>query len=342
MVASAQPLGAASAEPDRDRLAAGAPVLDIRAATLSYGTNLALDGVDLTIRSGEILALLGPNGAGKSSLMRLAAGRLAPASGSVLVEGRDPLREPRIRRRIGFVPQEIGLYPRLRVTENLDVFAQLGGLRRAARAAAVADLVERFALGAVRDKPVGALSGGFKRRVNLAASLVTGPRLILLDEPTQGVDLEARAAIHAAVASLSAEGVAVIVGTHDFLEAERLADRLAILAGGRILREGRIADLLAPLASGPPEQEAVLGEPPDRKAQAALREAGLVPRQSETVAGLWLATAGSAGGREGAALLEYLRARGVPVVEIRLRRAGLEALYRASLGPSAGHGVALR
>lgn len=307
------------------------PLLAIRDAVLHYRRRIALDGVGLTLRGGETMALLGPNGAGKTSLLRLAAGRRAPERGTVRVAGDDPATSRTARRLIGFVPQEIALYPRLSVLENVDVFAQLAGLGRADRRAAVPEVLRRTAIEDVAQRVVGTLSGGYQRRVNIAASLVTRPRLVLLDEPTQGVDLAARAAIHALLDRLRAEGAAILLSTHDFSEAERVADRVAVLSAGRIVREGRLAELLPPLTLGPPEHDVLLDASPGPAAVTALRQAGFV--QGETGDTLWHAGRGASDGLDGAALLCALRDAGVPVAEIRVRRRGLDALYRDALAP---------
>ncbi|WP_232631352.1 ABC transporter ATP-binding protein [Methylobacterium sp. Leaf118] len=311
------------------------PLVQVEGASLAFRGRPVLRGVDLALAPGQVLALLGPNGAGKSTLIRLLAGRLRPETGRVRVGGGDPHAERAVRARIGLVPQEIALYPRLTVAENLDVFARLAGLPRAARSGAVASVIGRCALGEAADRVVGTLSGGTQRRANIAASLLAGPDLILLDEPTQGVDLDARAAIHAVLAALRAAGAAVIVCTHDFSEAERLADRVAVLADGQIRREGALADLMRPLAAAPPQHEAVLDAGADARAVAALTRAGFSTAATADPR-LWRADHGAVGGLDGAALLAHLRAGGVPVAEIRVRRPGLETLYRDALnGPSA-------
>ncbi|MER2263816.1 ABC transporter ATP-binding protein [Methylobacterium oxalidis] len=310
------------------------PLAQVAGATLSLGGRRILEGVDLALAPGEILALLGPNGAGKSSLMRLVAGRLAPDSGSVRVAGADPFRRGAARRAIGWVPQEIALYPRLTVAENLGVFAALAGLRRRARADAVARALDRTGIAAVARTPVGQLSGGYQRRVNIAASLLGEPRLLLLDEPSAGVDLAARTAIHALLARLRDEGAAILIATHDFAEAERLADRVAFVGQGRIVREGPLGGLLARIRSGPPEHEVVLTEAPDRAAEAALRRFGFAPGGEAGPALAWRAAGRVGHGLDGAALLGTLRAQGVPAGEVRVRTPGLEALYRQALEPA--------
>lgn len=310
----------------------GEPLVQIRGAALSYRGRRVLEDIDCAIGAGETLALLGPNGAGKTSLMRLVAGRLPPDRGTVRIGGADPHRERDARRTMGWVPQEIALYPRLTVAENLDVFAQLSGIGRPARVEAVETVLALTGIADVAHRAVGLLSGGYQRRVNIAASLMGRPRLVLLDEPTQGVDLDARGAIHAVLARLRSEGTAILVATHDFAEAERLADRVAFLADGRIVRQGRLAELLAEIRTGLPEHEVALALAPDTPAEAALRRAGFAPVDTGLT---WRATQRGDTGPDGAALLAALRAQGVPVSEVRIRAPGLEALYRKALSPPA-------
>jgi len=305
------------------------PLVRIEGVGLDLRGRRVLEQVDLDLESGETLALLGPNGAGKSSLMRLVAGRLRPDAGSVRVAGADPFREGDARRAIGWVPQEIALYPKLTVSENLGVFGQLAGVPRRDRKAAVEAALDMADLADVARRPVGILSGGYRRRVNIAASLMNRPRLVLLDEPTSGVDLAARAAIHAVLDRLKAAGTAILIATHDFGEAERLASQVAFLAQGRIVRAGRLADLLAQLRTGAPERELSLTVPADGSAEAVLRRAGFAVAEPGGV--LWRSV--ERGGLDGAALLGSLRAQGVPVAEVRVRAPRLEALYLDALRP---------
>jgi ABC-2 type transport system ATP-binding protein len=306
-----------------------APVAVLAGVALALRGRTVLDGIDLTLGAGETLALLGPNGAGKTSLMRLVAGRLAPDAGTVRIGGADPHQTGAARRAVGWVPQEIALYPRLTVAENLSVFAQLFGLPRRERRAAVAGALEQADIAPVAKRVVATLSGGYQRRVNIAAGLIGSPSLVLLDEPTNGVDLAARASIHAVLHRLRDQGTAILIATHDFPEAERLADRVAFLAQGRIVREGRLADLLARLRTGPPERELILDASPDAAAEAVLRRTGFSPAGAS---GLRWRTSERAG-LDGAALLGTLRAQGVPVGEVRVRSPRLETLYVEALRP---------
>jgi len=306
-----------------------APIAVLAGVTLTLRGRRVLDGIDLALAPGETLALLGPNGAGKTSLMRLVAGRLAPEAGTVRVGGADPHRSGEARRAVGWVPQEIALYPRLTVAENLSVFAQLSGLPRRERREAVERALALGDIAPLAGRVVSTLSGGYQRRVNIAAGLIGRPGLVLLDEPTNGVDLAARAAIHTVLHRLREQGTAILIATHDFPEAERLADRGAFLAQGRIVREGRLAALLARLRTGPPERELILDASPDVPAEAVLRRAGFVPAGAS---GLRWRTSERAG-LDGAALLGTLRAQGVPVSEVRVRSPRLETLYVEALRP---------
>ncbi|MEE7504527.1 ABC transporter ATP-binding protein [Methylobacterium sp. C33D] len=305
------------------------PLVRIAGVGLDLRGRRVLDQIDLDLGAGETLALLGPNGAGKSSLMRLVAGRLAPSAGSVRVAGADPYRAGQARRAIGWVPQEIALYPRLTVSENLGVFGQLAGVSRRDRTVAVEAALAMADIADVARRPVGVLSGGYRRRVNIAASLMNRPRLVLLDEPTSGVDLAARAAIHAVLDRLKAAGTAILIATHDFAEAERLASRVAFLAQGRVVRAGRLADLLAQLRTGAPERELSLAGPATGQAEGVLRRAGFVPADAGGL--VWRSVERS--GLDGAALLGALRAQNVPVAEIRVRAPRLETLYLDALRP---------
>ncbi|HYD50954.1 MAG TPA: ABC transporter ATP-binding protein [Terriglobales bacterium] len=208
-----------------------------------FGSIVALAGLDLEVRRGETLALLGPNGAGKTTLMHLLAGITRPDSGTIAVGGDDPTRA-RVRRGIGIAPQGLAIYPRLTAAENLRFFGQLYGLRGATLAAAVrqglvlADLENRAS-----DR-AGTFSGGMKRRLNLACALIHQPRLLLLDEPTAGVDPQSRHHLFRAIASLQSAGLTLIYSTHLMEEAEQLCERVAIIDHGAVVAVGSTAEVL--------------------------------------------------------------------------------------------------
>jgi len=209
----------------------------------SYGERPALAGVSLEVAEGEILGLLGPNGAGKTTLIRCVVGRVIPTAGTISVFG-DPVGSPAARAHIGYIPQEIALYGRLTAAENLGVFGRYSGLEGGGLRHSIQASLEWSGLTERAKDPVMSFSGGMKRRLNMAAGLLHGPRLILLDEPTTGVDPQSRQRIYAMVEQLRAQGVSVIYTTHYMEEAERLCDRVAIIDHGKIIAMGRQADLV--------------------------------------------------------------------------------------------------
>lgn len=213
-------------------------VLAIRDLALALRGRVVLDGLDLALFAGELLALLGPNGAGKSTLIRCICGRLAPDRGAVRVVALDPRRSAAARAAIGLVPQQIALYPYLSVRENLVAFAALAGLARAERRNAVDTILRGCDLAAVAEHTVGTLSGGWQRRVNIAAALLHRPRLLVLDEPTVGVDPPARSQIEALLSRLAADGMSILITSHELEQLERLAHRTAFLRDGRIVADG--------------------------------------------------------------------------------------------------------
>lgn len=199
----------------------------------------ALRGLDLEVGEGEIVGLLGPNGAGKTTAIALCTGLLPVQEGEVRHFGEDLRRAPVARRRLlGIVPQEVALYGTLTVEENLQFFGRLMGLRGPDLDRGVALALERTLLTDARSRPVRSLSGGLRRRANLAAGLVHGPRLLFLDEPTVGVDTQSREAILESLVRLSREGLSMLYTTHYLEEAERLCHRVVIVDQGRVLVAG--------------------------------------------------------------------------------------------------------
>ena len=214
----------------------------LRGAGKSYGALCALDGVDLELRRGELLALLGPNGAGKTTAIGLLLGLIRADAGEVALFGMDPQRIE-ARRGIGVMLQDAALPPTLRVGELIRLTASYYPSPRSvvesAELAGVADLLKR---------PYGKLSGGQQRRVQFALALCGRPRLLFLDEPTVGMDIEARGKLWTAIRSLVAEGVSVVLTTHYLEEAEALADRVCVMARGRVISEGSVEALRARIA----------------------------------------------------------------------------------------------
>ena len=217
--------------------------METRGLVARYGERTALDALDLRVASGERVAILGPNGAGKSTLLAILATLQRPSAGSAAVMGIDVAREPfAARRRLGVVFQGPSLDRRLSVEENLTLLARLYGLSGAALARAVSEALERVELADRRQDRVSTLSGGLARRVEVARALLARPDVLLLDEPTAGLDPAARAEVWQAIEAKSRDGVAVVFATHLGEEAER-AHRVVILDQGRIVAEGDPASL---------------------------------------------------------------------------------------------------
>ena len=220
--------------------------------------NRALDGVNLAIDEGSIFGLLGPNGAGKTTLISILLGLVRKDAGAVRVAGHDMDRElPAIRRLCGLAPQEFGFYPTLTVEENLRFYAGAGGLAGPALVERLEFALATAQLGEHRGKRARDLSGGLKRRLNLALALLHEPKILVLDEPTVGVDPQSRAFILETLRQLREQrGVTVIYTSHYMDEVQQLCDRIAILDAGRVLAEGTLKDLLGrPEAEGCPDLE---------------------------------------------------------------------------------------
>ncbi len=210
----------------------------------SFGTVQAVDSVTLRVKPGEIYGLLGPNGAGKTTTISCLAGLLKPDAGRLVIDGVDVAAEPiRARRSLGVVPQETAIYETLSARENVDYFASLYGLSGAERRRRVDQSLERVGLSESGKQQARAFSGGMKRRLNLAIGLVSHPRALLLDEPTVGIDPQARIRILDVARAVQQEGSAILYTTHYLEEAETLCDRVGIMDHGRLLAEGTIGEL---------------------------------------------------------------------------------------------------
>jgi ABC-2 type transport system ATP-binding protein len=220
------------------------PPLCVDSVVKRFGATTALDSVSLTVAAGSCTGLLGPNGAGKSTLIRGIVGRVRPTSGSILVFGH-AAGSAAARADIGWVPQDLALYPLLTCRENLRAFGRFQGMRGKRLDEAVAWCLDWAALGERAGVPVKTLSGGMKRRLNMAAGVIHRPRLVLLDEPTAGVDPQSRNRIFEMVEGLRAAGSTIIYTTHYMEEAERLCDPVAIIDHGRIVALGSKATLVA-------------------------------------------------------------------------------------------------
>jgi ABC-2 type transport system ATP-binding protein len=285
-----------------------------------FGAKQVLDGLSFAVERGEVYGLLGPNGCGKSTAINILCDLLDADSGSVEIAG-EPV-SARTRQRIGVCPQEIALYRDLRPQENLDFFARLYGLGTDTRQRRVAQLMQQFALGPYAGTSITDLSGGWRQRVNIAAALVHSPDVLVLDEPTSAVDIEARHALWEMIESLKRGGMTLLLTTHHLDEAERLCSRIGIMKDGRIACEGTIAQLLARV----PAKAIALLE--SRDAAAAARRAAELGWATRSYAGkLGCLLPQQLSLRDVVSALEGVDVSAVSVQPVALEHAYLEVLH---------------
>ncbi|MFN0316289.1 MAG: ABC transporter ATP-binding protein [Burkholderiales bacterium] len=270
----------------------------------------ALNGASLSVTEGDFFALLGPNGAGKTTLISILCGILAPSSGNVSVRALSgEMLEPRAARAlIGLVPQELAFYPTLTVLENLRYFAAMHGMGGVALASGVESALSAGQLQAVRSQRADTLSGGMKRRLNLAIGVVHSPRLLVLDEPTAGVDAQSREYLRQELKRLNAGGMTIVYTSHYLEEVQQLCTTLAMLDHGRVIAQGSLAELLGRdlvtlRFTAPPAPE-LLARLSAIQSVSAVRQDGtqvaLVTPEPQAVLAAALAAASSAGVTEAA------------------------------------------
>ena len=220
-------------------------LISARGLTKKYGDFTAVDGIDFDVAKGESLGLLGPNGAGKSTTMRIIAATSRRSSGTISILGRDPEEHgPQVRAHLGVVPQQDNLDTELTVTENLYIYGRYFGLSKKFVKGKVEELLAFAQLEEKKDVKVEALSGGMKRRLTIARALVSEPDILMLDEPTTGLDPQARHILWDRLFRLKEDGVTLIITTHFMDEAEQLCDRLVVMDKGKIMAEGSPAELI--------------------------------------------------------------------------------------------------
>jgi ABC-2 type transport system ATP-binding protein len=296
--------------------------LRVDALVKRFGEVTAVDGIALELRSGECLGLLGPNGAGKSTLIRSIVGRVIPDAGTITVFGA-PADSTAARNKLGWIPQELALYPRLTCYENLHAFGRYHGIGGRTLDEEVEYCLRWAMLTDRSTELVRNLSGGMKRRLNMAAGLIHHPKLVLMDEPTVGVDPQSRNHIFEMIEKLRDEGMSLIYTTHYMEEAERLCDRIAIIDHGKIIAQGTHAELV----------QSAYGS----RSQVLARFAGSGGAVNDRIAA-WVAERGgqSLDGlaqftiehpTEIVALLDASAKAGFELVDVSLRRPNLESVF---------------
>jgi ABC-2 type transport system ATP-binding protein len=290
-----------------------------------YGEVQALDGVSFAVQEGEVFGLLGPNGAGKSTTVRSLVTLTTPDSGSASVAGHDVLREQNaVRRVIGYVPQDSGVDELGTGRENLMLQGHVQGMRGKDLRARTATLLELVGITDAADRIVKTYSGGMRRRLDIALGLVHRPRVLFLDEPTTGLDPEARVAMWDEVSRLArAESLTILLTTHYLEEADQLADRLAIVSQGKVVVEGTPGELKARLRGDAVHVEVendVVGE-----AERVLAAVGAAPEQ--VLEGRTIVSRVENGGRALPGIISALETAGIAVASVSLSRPSLDDVY---------------
>lgn len=241
-----------------------APILSVRDLSVHYGTHTALDSINFSIKPREIIGLIGPNGAGKTSFIRTLCGRIRPAKGTIYVGGNELVFGQDRRQHIGLVPQDIGLYAHLNAYENLEIFGRIAGVKSHALKENMSQALKAVEMEAKAHLPVGHMSGGMKRRINVACALMHRPPLFILDEPTAGVDSPARDTIHRLTHMLARSGAAVLLITHELDQAEALCDKILLLAEGQALAYENPTELLSKCYGATREVSVRFSHPPSQ------------------------------------------------------------------------------
>jgi lipooligosaccharide transport system ATP-binding protein len=294
-------------------------LIDARGLTKRFGDFTAVDGIDVQVRRGEAFGFLGPNGAGKSSTMRMVGCVSPPTGGSLRILGMDPATHgPQIRARLGVVPQRDTLDEELTVEENILVYGRYFGLSRATVRERTTELLDFAQLTERKNAKVEPLSGGMKRRLTIARSLVNAPEILLLDEPTTGLDPQARHVLWDRLFRLKRSGVTLVLTTHYMDEAEQLCDRLVVMDGGKIVAEGSPRSLITEYST---REVLELRFPVDEHAPLAAQVEGLAERVEVLPDRLLLYT------DDGDAATAAVHQRGLTPLSSLVRRSTLEDVF---------------
>lgn len=216
-----------------------------------YGDFVAVDTLNLMVRQGEVFGLLGPNGSGKTTTILMLLGLTEPTSGTVRVLGLDPVRQPlSVKARVGYLPDQIGFYDDLTARENLAYIASLNGLRRAEATRRIGAVLEQMGLGEVGDKRVGTFSRGMRQRLGVAEVLLKQPQIVIMDEPTLGLDPQAAREFLAMIQRLKADGITIMLSSHLLHQVQEVCDRVGLFHRGRMVLEGTVEELARQVLGG--------------------------------------------------------------------------------------------
>lgn len=300
------------------------PVLEVKDLRRKFDDLTAVDGVSFAVAQGETYGLLGPNGAGKTTTISMIAGLLEPTAGTVIVRG-EPMspKSFQAKRSIGLVPQELAIYPDLTGRENLRFFGGLYDLRGRELSERVQEVLATVGLSDRADDRASEYSGGMKRRLNIAVGLLHRPRLLILDEPTVGVDPQSRNAILESVEHLADQGMSVLYTTHYMEEAERLCDRVGIIDQGALVAEGTRRELVATV--GQSDTVTLVGTGDLAAAAEALRQVGGVRDVAVADGSLSMLVDGAAGNLP--AMMSSVADAGVSITGVDVEEPNLEAVF---------------
>ena len=299
--------------------------------TKYFGDFKAVEGVNLEVNAGEVLALLGPNGAGKTTTVRMLTSVLKPTSGRAWIAGFDVTQQPaKVRASVGVLTENHGLYDRMPAAEYLDFFGQVYQLDGKTRREQADRLLEHFGLGEARHRRIGEFSKGMRQKLALARALIHRPPVLLLDEPTSAMDPESARLVRDALHELRSDERAIILCTHNLAEAEELAGRIAIIRAGHIIASGSPTELKQKFL-GIPEYEACLGEPLSDRAVTLPDGATLTGRGPA-----WVRFATSAGAGDNPRVLRALLDQGLAVISLAEVPRSLEQVYLKAMNLANG------
>ncbi|CAH0167984.1 ATP-binding cassette domain-containing protein [Rhodococcoides fascians] len=312
-----------------------ANAIEVENLVLRYGKNVALDGIDFTVPEGAVLGVLGPNGAGKTTAVRILATLLQATSGSARVFGLDVAKQANeVRGTIGLTGQFAAVDEYLTGYENLEMVGRLFGLRKAEARKRADELLSRFDLEYARDRTAKQYSGGMRRRLDIAASLIGRPRVVFLDEPTTGLDPRSRITMWEFIADLVRDGTTILLTTQYLEEADRLADSIIVLNKGKIIARGTADELKA--QTGGERIEFVLTDRSQAdRAKEILTPIGVEPPTLDEQVGRIVMPV-NGGSKDLSTALSHLEAAGIGVVDVGLRRPNLDDVFLSLTGQTTG------
>ncbi|RMB72109.1 ATP-binding cassette domain-containing protein [Rhodococcus sp. SBT000017] len=312
-----------------------ANAIEVEGLVLRYGKNVALDGIDFTVPEGTVLGVLGPNGAGKTTAVRILATLLQATSGSARIFGLDVATQANeVRSTIGLTGQFAAVDEYLTGYENLEMVGRLFGLRKAEAKKRADELLERFDLQYARDRTAKQYSGGMRRRLDIAASLIGRPRVVFLDEPTTGLDPRSRITMWEFIADLVRDGTTILLTTQYLEEADRLADSIIVLNKGKIIARGTADELKA--QTGGERVEFVLTDRSQvDQAERILAPIGVEPPTFDEQVGRIVMPV-NGGSKDLATALAQLEENGIGVVDVGLRRPNLDDVFLSLTGQTTG------